>query len=320
MTTFLSRFSPDSPGGIFRLTILVLIISTLLRAATNPQLVIFQTTKAGEADYAGTIVVSALLIAIDAMLIVLVSWRHLRGWRDTLSVATLVALTHMVFPMVTFGITAGVAWSSQVMGLPAVLAAGAQTAVMVVAFILVFSHLREIHEVARDSEAEFIEPAANVPVMSRAGLAKVGPAVLGVSIDALMVGPSKITLMARYSTPQFFLSFLFIGLLVFALVAGSGLVVLGLKALLGYGKRMETTVRRTDWLGQLLLIAVFIYFSVFAGVYVLYTITQTPLILELWFIVGQATVLFLFYLTFAGAREIVAASRQRNSTTASTPA
>ena len=210
MKWFFKYFSPDDiRGGLWRLIVLTVTSMTVLRAVINPHPVLFKAGQMGTGDYVSMIAMSALLIAIDAMILVLLSWSHLRDWRDALGVAAMVGTTHVFFPLITFAITAGVALGASALGLPVVLAGGTQTAIYFIAFVFVATHLREVHSAVREGDAEFIEPDA--PVSSWRGVRQIWPAVFTVSIDALMVGPAKVAFMARYTPVRFAFSFLFIG-------------------------------------------------------------------------------------------------------------
>ncbi len=310
MKVFFDLFNPsDVKGGLWRLALLSVLSMTILRALFNPSSIVFRTDEMGNLDYVSMIAMSALLIAIDAMLLVILSWNNLRDWKDALGVAALVGTTHVFFPLFTFGITAAVALCAKALGLPTVLAGGAQTAIYFIAFVFVASHLREINTTAREGDVKAFQPKA--PVSSWTGVRQVWPAVVAVSIDALMVGPAKVAFMARYSPLRFGLSFMFIGATVFVLVFGSGVIVLALKAFVKHHLAISAKVHRFDWLGSLGLIAVFIHFSVFAFVYVMYTFAPKEWLLQTQAIWGTTVVLFTLYLVFGRIGEIKAASRQR---------
>lgn len=307
---FFDYFSPeDVKGGLWRLIALALVSMTFLRLIINPNPSTFDLGVATEADYWSMIGMSALLIAIDAMLIVLLSWSHLRDWRDALGVASLVGATHVVFPLATFAITAGCSLANEHLGLPVVLSEGIRTAIFFTALVFVAAHLREVHGAVREGDAEFFEPDA--PVLSWRGIKQVFPAVFAVSIDALMVGPAKISFMSRYEPAQFWMAFVYIGAAVFALVFASGIVVLALKAFVKHHHSIQSRVHRFDWIGSLMLVCVFIHFTVFAGVYVLYTFSPVSWLLETGTIWGATTVAFGLYLAFGRIGEIKAASRAR---------
>jgi hypothetical protein len=310
----LDFFDPaDVRGGLWRLIVLGLVSMTILRTIMNPSPVIFTIGEAGTGDYVSMIAMSALLIAIDAMLLVLLSWGNLRDWRDALGVAAMVGATHVVFPLLTFSLTAGAALFTSALNLPTVIAGGVQTAIFFIAFVFVAMHLREVHSAVRERDPEFFEPDA--PVATWAGVKQIWPAVFAVSVDALMVGPAKVAFMARYSTLQFGFSFLFIGTIVFVLVFGSGIIVLVLKKFVKNHSSISERVHSLDWIGSLGLVAVFIHFSIFAFVYVLFTLAKVEWKME-WLlqtqtIWGSTTVIFSLYLIFGRIREIKEASRQR---------
>ncbi|KKW20016.1 MAG: hypothetical protein UY63_C0003G0029 [Parcubacteria group bacterium GW2011_GWA2_51_10] len=310
MLTALEWLRPsDVKGGLWRLLVASLLIMTALRALFNPEIVVFRVGEAGAGDYWTMVVLGSFLIAIDAMLLVLLSWNHLRDWKDAVGVASLVGATHVFFPLFTFAVTAGTAIASDALGLPVVLAGGAQTAIYFVAFAFVTDHLWEVHKKAREGEADVVEPAA--PVMTWKGMVQVFPAVFAVSIDALMVGPGKIGFMARYTTADFLLSFVWIGTFVFVLVFASGLIVLALKAFVEHREAISRRVHQFDWWGVLGLIAVFIYFSVFGSVYFLYTFSESDWLLRTETIVTVWIACCLLYLLFGKIGEIKAASRER---------
>lgn len=307
---FFDTFNPeDVKGGLWRLIALALVSMTFLRFILNPNTVIFDLGAASDGDYWSMIGMSSLLIAVDAMLIVLLSWSHLRDWRDALGVASLVGATHVVFPLFTFAVTAGASLANEQIGFSVVLSEGIKTAIFFIALIFVAAHLREVHGAVRKGDAEFFEPDA--PVLSWRGIKQVFPAVFAVSIDALMVGPAKISFMSRYEPTQFWMAFVYIGAAVFALVFASGLLVLALKAFVKNHQSIQGRVHRFDWVGSLLLVAVFIHFSIFAGVYVLYTFTPVSWLLETRTIWGATVVVFSLYIVFGRVEEIMAASRQR---------
>lgn len=297
----------DYKGGLWRLTALSLVTMTALRWIINPDPVTFHPEDIGVTDYWAMIAMSACLIAFDAMILVVVSWTHFRDWKDALGVATMVGTTHVVFPLFTFFLTAGTAFLISTLGLPAVLAGGVQTAIFFMAFWFVFSHLMTVHEQVRETDPDLLIP--NAPVATWVGLKQMFPGVLGVSIDALMVGPAKVAFMDRYTPAQFWLSFVLIGAGVFALVFLSGVLVLILKRQVE--RRAKTRVHYFNLIGSLGLVGVFIHFSIFAAVYVLYTLVPIEWILHpgpIWFSTGA---IFITYLALGRVREILVASRVR---------
>jgi hypothetical protein len=303
-------FDPtDVRGGLWRLIALSLISMTLARHFINPNPVEFSLDTASSLDYWSMILMSALLIAIDAVLIVLLSWSHLRDWKDALGVALLVGGTHVVFPMSTFAITAACSIANETFGFNPIFSEGIKSGIFFLALAFVASHLREVHGAVREGDPEYIEPQA--PVLSWRGVKEVFPAVFAVSIDALMVGPAKISFMSRYTPTQFWMAFVYIGFLVFALVMISGFLVLALKVFVRNHEIISEEVHGLDWVGSLLLVGVFIHFTVFAGVYVLYTFTAMKWLLETQTIWGVTVVVFSFYLAFGRVEEIRAASRER---------
>ena len=310
ITWFFETFNPENTKGLIKLMVFSFITMTILRGVINPTPVSFDSSVASTTDYMSMIMMSSLLIAIDAMLIVLLSWSHLKTKKDAITVATLVGATHVVFPLLTFSITAAVSFGTDMLGLPGVVASGVRSGIYFIALVFVASHLREVNEAVHEGDAELLDPT--IPVTSWEGIKAIWPAVFAVSIDALMVGPAKIAFMARYSTWQFATSFLWIGIGVFSLVFTSGLIVLGIKAWIADHTEISQQVHRWDYLGSLMLVAVFIHFSIFAGVYVLYTFIPKEFLLSWQMIWGTTAILFLGYLLKSGnIQEIRKASRER---------
>lgn len=303
-------FDPtDLKRGLWLLIGASFIVMTALRTVVHPQPVVFQTGETGNGDYALAIWMSALLIAIDAMLVVILSWSHLRNATDALIVAAMVALTHVCFPLFTFGITVGAKRGVEALGLPFI-AGGAQATIYLVAFLLIIRHLWNVHVSVRQKDVDLFEPSTR---SMRAVIVQVWPTVFAVSIDALIVGPAKVAFAARYPPLMLYFSFVLVGVLVFALVCGSGFAVIGLKRM---AKRHETrhtqqVVHYIDWFGSLILIGAFIYFSVFAGVYVVYTFVETEWLLTPTTIWGTTVTLFAAYLLFGKIETIKTASKQR---------
>lgn len=307
---FFDYFSPeDVKGGLWRLIALSLFLMIMLRLFINPNPVSFDLAQASDLDYWAMIAMSGLLIAIDAMLIVILSWAHLRSWKDAIGVAVLVGLTHVFFPLLTFGITAGSALLNENFGFSSVITEGIRTAIFFIALVFVAAHLREVNEAVREEDPELLEPEESVLTIK--GIKAVWPAVFGVSIDALMVGPAKISFMSRYEPLQFWMSFVFIGTTVFVLVFSSGLVVLALKGWVKNHQNIQQHAHRYDWIGSLMLVGVFVHFTVFAGVYVLYTFSPVSWLLETSTIWGATVMIFGLFLGFGRVKEIIAASRSR---------
>lgn len=307
----LEYFSPDDIyGGLWRLIILNVVSMTLLRAVIHPELVIFQVHKWTSIDYWSMIIMSGLLISIDAMLIVLLSWKYLNNWKDSLGVATLVGTTHVFFPLFTFGLTAGAVFVTEKLGLPIALAGGLQTAIYFTALVFIMSHLGEVHTSVREEEINVLRP--NRSVMTWQWIKEIFPIVFAVSVDALMVWPAKIAFMARYTPTQFAFSFIFIGITVFTLVSSSGFLVLWLKSWLWHDNSVTNYVHKFDWIGSIVLVFVFIYFSVFASVYVLYTFFEASLLLETTTIWGTTIILcIVYYFWIWNVGEIHTASKIR---------
>lgn len=290
-------------------------------------MVTFDAGFASDLDYWSMIGMSSLLIAIDAMLIVLLSWSKLRTWKDVMGVACLVGSTHVVFPLFTFFLTVSVSWGAQALGLPSAIASGVQTSIFFVAFVFVAAHLREVNEAVREEDPETIGGELFPPeatLWSWSGLKAlwrrvqdIWPIIFGVSLDALMVGPAKIAFMSRYTPEQFWWGFVLIGLGVFGLVMMSGVLVLILKKWFKKNEaKISKRVHQWDWIGSFALVAVFLHFTIFAAVYVLYTFIELPLILETWFIWTTTAIFFAIYLLFWRPGEIIEASRHRSGVVA----
>jgi hypothetical protein len=302
-------FDIEKWSGLARTLLVSIVLMTVLRAVTTPDAVEFPSTIASDGDYWSMIGMSALLIAVDAMLIVLISWSSLNSTKDVLGVALLVGLTHVFFPLITFGVTAGATQLSQHTGLPIWLGQGILTGIYFLAFYFVIFHLREVNGGIREGDAEKL--TSEKPAFTREWLKVVWPVVFAVSVDALLVGPAKIAFMARYTETQFMMSFVLIGASVFVLVMSAGFVVLALKKWIQNHARISRKVHQFDWIGNLLLVLVFIHFSAFAGLYWLYTFVSEAWILEPQTIWGMTAIAFSLFLVFGRIREIRQASRER---------
>jgi len=308
--SFFKVFNIEEGRGLGLTILACIVMMTIARGVFAPDTVEFPSSDlASDEDYWSMIGMSGLLIAIDAMLTVLISWSSLHTPKDIMGVALLVGLTHVFFPLITFGITAGTTLLSQEVGLPVWAGQGVLTGIYLIAFYFVVFHLHEVHGGARDGDTDRF--TSDKPAFTREWLKVVWPMVFAVSVDALLVGPTKIAFMARYTETQFLMSFVLIGTTVFALVMCAGLAVLGLKKWIGNHAEISRQVHRFDWIGSLLLILVFIHFSVFAGVYVLYTFVPEAWILESWTIWSGTAIFFSLYLVFGRIGEIREASRER---------
>ncbi|MBP9731837.1 MAG: hypothetical protein KBD29_00020 [Candidatus Magasanikbacteria bacterium] len=302
-------FNIEKWSGLGLTLLACVVLMTAARAILAPGVVVFPSELASDGDYWSMIGMSALLIAVDAMLIVLVSWSSLHSAKDVMGVALLVGLTHVFFPLITFGLTAGTTLLSQEVGLPVWAGQGVLTGIYLLAFYFVVFHLHEVHGGIREGDSDKL--TSDKPAFTREWLKVVWPVVFAVSIDALLVGPAKIAFIERYTETQFMMSFVLIGASVFILVMSAGLAVLGLKKWIGNHARISRKVHQFDWIGSLLLILVFIHFSVFAGVYVIYTFIPQAGILEPLTIWASTAVIFFLYLLFGRVGEIKKASRER---------
>jgi hypothetical protein len=250
---------------------------------------------------------SSLLIALDAMLLVVLNFRRLTVWQDALILATMVGLTHVVFPLSTFGLTALAYFLVEKGIVHPVISVGFIAAIYYTAFHFVTYHLKEV------CGKLYAHGADEAPdgLRSWSAIKAARPAVIAVSIDALIVGPAKIAFMARYETADFLMSFVYIGLGVFALVLASGLMVIVLRWLLDKGGKMGSFVKWYDFISMQMLVVVFMHFAIFAGVYVLYVFIPDPRLLAtstIWSATGLASVIFFFAVNY---KELWAAAEAR---------
>ncbi len=221
----------EEHGVFFYLGIFFVAIPLMigLRYVLNNELVNFPAEKASDLDYFSMLGMSSLLIAVDAMLVVILSWRLLRSKQDVLGVAAFVGATHVIFPLLTLGITVGVALFTKTLQLSPVIDYGVQSALYLTAFAFVFLHTLEVHEAITGDDIDVVTPSEDDSVFSWPWIKKTWPVVFVVSIDALLVGPAKIAFMERYSELQFWTSFLWIGLAVFCWVMLSGYITIVIK-------------------------------------------------------------------------------------------
>ncbi len=294
----LAKFAKDH----WKWTLVVSVLAVaILRAVISPAMVDFPN----EADYAPTILSGILSIALDAMIVMALSWSTLRCALDVVLMATLVGLTHALFPLGTFGLTVGASWGVRSLGLPAGLEGGVQTAIFATAFALLLVQLKVVHSGLYDTDAELFELKVEVKVEGKiktklwrriaTKTQEVRTVVLAVSVDAALVGPAKIAFMERYSTSQFLWSFAYVGGGVFALVAGTGAVVLYLKK---FTERSATFAHHIDWIGRCLLVVVFTHLAILVGMYVLFPFVRTSWFLlpvTVWGIVAVGTGGYIAY-------------------------
>lgn len=306
---YFNFFDVESKIGLVRLIIWALALMFALRAVINPEPVTFPTDTASVSDYWMMIAMSSLLIALDAMLLVMLNFRRLRTWQDALVLAGMVGGTHVIFPLSTFAITAAVYYPVKAGWLPVefhLISAAVVSGIYYLAFHFVAHHLREVLGGLYDSDVE----EAPDGLRSWQAIKDAWPAVFAVSIDALIVGPAKIAFMDRYETLAFLTSFVWIGLGVFTLVLASGVMVILLRRFLQKRGGMASFVRKYDFFSYQLLVIVFMHFNIFAGAYLLYTFVEMPTLLEtltIWGGTGIVTVIFLLTVDHKKLREAVEA-------------
>lgn len=313
---FFEICDPEKWSGLARLLLFCLVVMIPLRGFLAPEMVVFPDEMGDMADWSSMVLMSAWLIAFDAMIMVMISYRTLKTTRDVMIVAAMVAGTHIVFPLLTFGVTAFVYWLAGLGYLPPIVAEGVLSAIYLAAFLFVFHHLLEVNEGIRDPEAQVFDPKE--PLTTKAGRKAIWGGVVSVSIDALMVGPAKIAFLERYETWQFASSFVFIGLLVGVFVIGAGLFVIYLRRRREKARREKTdardvavSIQKADYRLSMSLWGIFVHFNIFALVYLVYTFYQRPLMLE-WFIIWGATlILFALFWRFGRREEVYQASLVR---------
>lgn len=286
-------FNVESKIGLLRTIIWAIILMGALVHFFQPDMPVFEGARGDELDYVGMIGMSSLLIALDAMLLVVLNFRRLKTWQDVLILASMVGTTHVIFPLATFGLTAGAYFLVEEGIVHPLVSLSLIAAIYYTAFHFVTYHLKEVFGKLYEHDVE----EAPDGLRSMAAVLAAWPAVFAVSIDALIVGPAKIAFMARYETSDFLMSFVWIGLGVFALVLASGLMVIVLRWLLEKSGKMPAFVKWYDFISMQLLVVVFMHFAIFAGVYVLYIFIPNPQLLEtstIWGATGLATIIFLF--------------------------
>lgn len=300
-------FNVESLIGLLRTFIWAIVLMGGLVFYFQPDMPVFEGARGDELDYVSMIIMSSFLIALDAMLLVVLNFRRLKTWQDVLILATMVGATHVVFPLVTFGLTALAYFLVEREIVHPLVSLSLIAAIYYTAFHFVTYHLREVFGKLYEHGAD----EAPDGLRSIAAVLAAWPAVFAVSIDALIVGPAKIAFMARYETADFLWSFVFIGLGVFSLVLASGLLVIGVRKLLEKSGKMPAFVKWYDFISMQMLVVVFMHFAIFAGVYVLYVFIPDPRLLAtstIWSTTGVATAIFLFFVNHdklwvaAGAR------------------
>ena len=222
--------------GIFVFTIPVM---SVLRFFFKNSAVYFPVEKASELDYMSMLWITSVVIAIDAVLLVIISWRDLKRKEDVIGIAIFVGATHIVFPFLTFGITAFVAFISNQVKLPLAISYGLQSALFFTAFAFVFLQTIKVHKSITSSDIEVIAPPENEPVFGWRWVSKTWPLVFIVSIDALVIGPSNLVFMERYSSLQFWTFFIWVGIAVFCWVLIAGLITLWIKAKLETSSKLN---------------------------------------------------------------------------------
>jgi hypothetical protein len=290
---FEDMFNVESKIGLLRTILWAVILMGGLVFFFQPNMPVFEGARGDELDYVSMIGMSSLLIALDAMLLVVLNFRRLKTIPDALILATMVGTTHVVFPLFTFGLTALAYFLVEREIVHPLVSLTLIAAIYYVAFHFVSYHLKEVCGGLYEHDAE----EAPDGLRSMAAVLAAWPAVFAVSIDALIVGPAKIAFMARYETADFLMSFVWIGLGVFALVLFSGLMVIVLRRLLDKSGGMPSFVKWYDFISMQLLVVVFMHFAIFAGVYVLYVFIPNPQLLAtstIWSATGVASAIFLF--------------------------
>lgn len=290
---FEKLFNVESGIGLLRTLLWAVFLMSGLVWLLQPAVPVFEDTRGDQLDYMSMIGMSSLLIALDAMLLVVLNFRRLKEWQDVLILATMVGATHVAFPLVTFGLTAGAYFLVERDIVHPLVSIAGIAAIYFVAFHFVTYHLREVCGGLYEHDAE----EAPDGLQSWTAIKEARPAVIAVSIDALIVGPAKIAFKERYETIEFLMSFVWIGLGVFTLVLLSGLMVIVLRWLLEKSGKMSAFVNWYDFISMQLLVVVFIHFAIFAGVYVLYVFIPEPELLQtstIWGTTAIATMFFLF--------------------------
>lgn len=292
---YYETFNVENLGRLARLLLWAPILGCLLRYVFNPEPLVFPSGIASMEDYWSMVGMSSLLIALDAMLLVVLNFRRLRNAWDALILAAMVGFTHVVFPLTTFAITAAAYYPVKAGLVPAEyswVSAGIVTAIYIIAFHFVTHHLREVTEGIYSHNID--EAPEGLRSFSAAWDAR--KPVFAVSIDALIVGPAKIAFMDRYPPEDFAMSFVYIGIGVFTLVLMSGLAVIFLRWLLKSTDKMATVVKLYDKYSSMLLAFVFIHFSVFAACYLAFNLTADAVWLETPVIWGFTFVFGLYFL------------------------
>lgn len=290
---FEDAFKVESKIGFLRTIIWAVVLMGGLVYFFQPNMPVFEDARGDELDYVSMIGMSSLLIALDAMLLVVLNFRRLNNWRDALILAAMVGATHVIFPLATFGLTALAYFLVDREIVHPLVSLTFISAIYFTAWHFVSYHLREVCGKLYEHDVD----EAPDGLRSMAAVLAAWPAVFAVSIDALIVGPAKIAFMARYETSDFLMSFVWIGLGVFTLVLLSGLLVIVVRKLLEKSGKMPAFVKWYDFVSMQLLVVVFMHFAIFAGVYVLYIFIPNAQLLEtstIWGTTGVASAIFLF--------------------------
>ena len=221
----------EEVGFLFYIGVFVFTIPAMsvLRFLLKNTAVYFPVEKASELDYMSMLWITSVVIAIDAVLLMIISWRDLKRKEDVMGIAIFIGATHVFFPFLTFGIMALVAFITNQLNLPLVINYGIQSALFLTAFIFVFLQTIKVHKSITSSQLEVITPPENERVFSKSWFYRTWPVVFIVSIDALVLGPSNIAFIERYSSFQFWTSFLWIGIAVFCWVLTAGFITLWIK-------------------------------------------------------------------------------------------
>ena len=164
--------------GIFVFTIPVM---SVLRFFFKNSAVYFPVENASKLDYMSMLWLTSILIAIDAVLLVIISWRDLKRKEDVIGIAIFIGVTHIVFPFLTFGITAFVAFISNQLKLPVSVTYGLQSALFFTAFAFVFLQTIKVHKSITSGHLEVIAPPENELVFSWKWFYRTWPLVFVVS-------------------------------------------------------------------------------------------------------------------------------------------
>jgi len=138
----------------------------------------------------------SLSLAIDAVMVTFAGYSYFKNWRASWRWSIAVGGTHLLFPLI--GFVGGFYIADSRISRIAVYSLGGLV-------LTVFTGL-----VLRDA----LRPLSAAPALQK----RFALAVIAVSIDALITGPGKTAVTARWNAAQVWFSFFLVGLLVFVLV------------------------------------------------------------------------------------------------------